>query len=1793
MHMSNTHDHRSYQEVLMTGLTRATGAQATMSPAPGPCGPVSQPGAVALYVLINGVRIPVQGDQIGVGPSHCPDGTNHVYMHHAWHKVISVAVQAPHAKAPNMPTAPVRTALPNNCVALPPTSRRMHADHPQGLSALFFGPTYTIVSTEGGTPFRQLLAVACRSALQEVSGEGIANAFAAMSMGRIQYLGNAAQPEEGATPSRPAPTRVRLASLPTAYKHALMEYRHLVGKFVRKTLGWHVIFCENGEALPATAAPSTPSNRFALFEEDGPDANTGEPARQDSSAVPVSPSGPPPPPTVDALTGTVVCKRFRGKPFYAVATYKPEQELPFVYEVVYTDGDRELMCCQEVKDHKVGTWKEVPQRFKKTLKRLGGKMRNHTAPPAVPLNTHDGAIMRKRFGGRWYYGVATFMPLERPPYVYTITYEDSDSETMTFTEVSKCVVHSFDMVPTDRHARLIALGGKADGQPHVHRDTAAPQGDSGECRQPTLGANQGQQRTRTARLTAQQQQRRAANKRRRRRAAGRLRMANLAWCAQGLKVGYVNVCGMTQLKAAELQGMLGALNLDILAVVETWEGRCQVCSIPGYVFISKPRQGGSGGGVGFYVSNSIAPLVSAHTHTHVPEALWLELSSTRRGGAHVMVGAVYLPPSTLDNRANIQSVYSALQMDIEAFKQKGEVIVLGDLNSKVGKASCAGDHIGEWGEDEPANDAGQALIDMLKATDMYTLNGRHPSPSAECHTPQYTRARLVSRADGSIEAQYSVLDYILAPKDWALPTNSKPAVSSIQVEAQKCISGSDHLLLWCIIPHTIDKQHVEKHTRRKANIHLLITPGSDRLHHQANYQQEVEGSLQGYLDLLTDLAQQVNAGTMSADSAVNQAKAELVIRVHHAVERSIGFRGPSNKAQNAKRPPVYTKEVRNAVRNRDQTQTNLLNAQVVALADPTNADVLQEAQAAVLLAQKNVKAAVAKARASITDKHIDDVFECDSRHDSKGVWRGLQRLGGKQSTTSSNPRALQGPDGSLVMGDQQIADVLAAQFERATNPETFAANACFDDLHKKTIEAEVSAYRTSTSRIAIGPDELSAPITFDEVDLQCRRLHNQKAPSPLDDVNNELLKYGGHALTDALTSFFDLQFQLETKSQTTGVIKALYKKDDPTVASNYRPITLGSALDKLYNMVLNDRICRYLEANNGLHEAQQGFRQGRSTIDNIFMLNQCLNARMKENLTTFLMFVDIEKAYDSVWRPGLLWHLWQKGIQGKLFRVLAQMTDSPTSIVLHNGTFSSPFKPGMGWEQGDTLATTMFNIFVDSVLQEVWQSQHGLPLSQHNDSSFAQLIALMYADDMVGMTDSHAAMQALINTTKAALTRWRLKASVKPTDGSKTAVMVVRGGTMAARQRAAKIGPAQVPPFMWGDITIPQVRSYRYLGVWYSDVGTWEEHMRIRKEKADAAAHAQHGVLYQARLSWRLRKLTLTAVVQPVLTYAAQVWHNHTKAHRAKLDSWQMQLLRRMCHCPPNTSAECLQQELGITPTHVVCDISALTYWHHLRTLSSDRLLHQVHQAWGTANQPWQQNISKLLAEYDIDPALTSSCTKKQFAAYVKTKAAQRVQQLWTTGSRTTSTTLQRYRDTYGPGIIAQHKPAAREYIEKLSQMRRGHAAELCMKLRLECLPLRAMHSHRRQNETSAQQAQRELCPVCNDASETAAHFLLECSAYTACRNTLFTKLQKTVPDALAVIQAGSANDTWRLLLKDDVLGNDDTVQEDMADTTNALTEGGSAVTAMKAVADFVCDAWKLRSTALAGRGTNEGDLMV
>jgi hypothetical protein len=608
-----------------------------------------------------------------------------------------------------------------------------------------------------------------------------------------------------------------------------------------------------------------------------------------------------------------------------------------------------------------------------------------------------------------------------------------------------------------------------------------------------------------------------------------------------------------------------------------------------------------------------------------------------------------------------------------------------------------------------------------------------------------------------------------------------------------------------------------------------------------------------------------------------------------------------------------------------------------------------------MAASRQVKSAVADARQCKQAADIQAVVNDMDSHNSRGMWRGLQRLAGQRGN-GAGPQMLQNSDGVLTMGAQQMADILAKQYAHTTNAQAFAENAGFDEEHKQQIEDSVATYRLAQEE---GPIHLARDINEAEVEFHCRSLHNCKSPSPIDDVNNELLKYGGAPIYHALTTLFNMQFEAEHKAQTPGVIIPLYKKDDPTVAVNYRPITLGSTLDKLYNTILNSRICRHLEGSNELHDAQHGFRAGRSAVDNIFMLTQIINARKHQKHDTYMLFLDIEKAYDSVWRAGLLYHLWNKGITGRMFRVLAQMTDHPSSMVFHKGTYSAAFAPGMGWEQGDTLATTMFNVHIDAVLQHVWAEHPGVSIPA-TGQGLGKMVALMYADDLGALAGSAEDLTTLITAVRTALTKWRLKASVKPGDGSKTAVMVIKGTRQT--RRTAAVAPHN-HTWLWGSIEIPQVSSYRYLGAWLASTGKWDEHITKRMQKASNAAAAQHKIMAQSKLPWHLRHLTLTSVVQPVLTYACQVWCRATRTMRGQLDTWQFANVKRTFHCPSTTAHACIQQELGITPLHVACDMWTLCYWHHLRQLSEDRLLLQVFKSWtGNAN-PWLQNINKLRSE--------------------------------------------------------------------------------------------------------------------------------------------------------------------------------------------------------------------------------------
>ena len=75
-----------------------------------------------------------------------------------------------------------------------------------------------------------------------------------------------------------------------------------------------------------------------------------------------------------------------------------------------------------------------------------------------------------------------------------------------------------------------------------------------------------------------------------------------------------------------------------------------------------------------------------------------------------------------------------------------------------------------------------------------------------------------------------------------------------------------------------------------------------------------------------------------------------------------------------------------------------------------------------------------------------------------------------------------------------------------------------------------------------------------------------------------------------------------------------------------------------------------------LHEGQAGFHVGRSCTDNVYVLNEVVQSRLKEGKVTYAFFLDVKKAYDTVWRDGLWLKLWEMGVKGE------SMEDNQTNV---------------------------------------------------------------------------------------------------------------------------------------------------------------------------------------------------------------------------------------------------------------------------------------------------------------------------------------------------------------------------------------------------------------------------------------------------------------------------------------------------------------------------------------------------
>ncbi|XP_060858335.1 uncharacterized protein LOC132935733 [Metopolophium dirhodum] len=138
-------------------------------------------------------------------------------------------------------------------------------------------------------------------------------------------------------------------------------------------------------------------------------------------------------------------------------------------------------------------------------------------------------------------------------------------------------------------------------------------------------------------------------------------------------------------------------------------------------------------------------------------------------------------------------------------------------------------------------------------------------------------------------------------------------------------------------------------------------------------------------------------------------------------------------------------------------------------------------------------------------------------------------------------------------------------------------------------------------------------------------------------------------------------------------------------------------MTKLLEKIINSRLMWYLEYNNLLSNLQHGFRKNNSTLDSLAIIENEIKETFNQNKYLVLLSLDLQKAFDTIWRHRLIKYKVQLNLKGNIINFITNYLSNRTIQVSNNGALSFPFILHNGSPQGSPLSSTLFLLAINDL----------------------------------------------------------------------------------------------------------------------------------------------------------------------------------------------------------------------------------------------------------------------------------------------------------------------------------------------------------------------------------------------------------------------------------------------------------------------------------------------------------------
>lgn len=447
-------------------------------------------------------------------------------------------------------------------------------------------------------------------------------------------------------------------------------------------------------------------------------------------------------------------------------------------------------------------------------------------------------------------------------------------------------------------------------------------------------------------------------------------------------------------------------------------------------------------------------------------------------------------------------------------------------------------------------------------------------------------------------------------------------------------------------------------------------------------------------------------------------------------------------------------------------------------------------------------------------------------------------------------------EGNMITGENEVAQRFQEYFE-----EILHSDIDNNELREPTIEMSGHI------------EELETP-TREEIAEIIRKQKNGKSPGE-NEINAELIKYGGDLVTEQVHQLIEKIWQQETmpESWETSVLIPIHKKGKKDECKNYRGIALLDTVYKIMAKCLEMRLKQYGEEIIG--DYQCGFRAGRSVMDHIFTLKQTQRMGYEYEIPIHVMFIDFQKAYDSIKRNQLYEVMKKLEIPRKLIRLTKVTLEKTKTKIKFNNHMSDYFETNTGLKQGDPLSTTLFNLMLEYIIRE-----SGINRAGSLKTKTTTLLA--YADDVTILSTSEKELKNTCKSFIVAAEELNLKINEEKSKYMKM-----------APQKKHSTNQHLMIEMDTKIIKIEQVSSYIYLGIVVKDNGDEEENTEARLIKASKQAGALNKILRSKTISIKSKLHLYKTVIRPTALYGTEMWILG-KAEANRVDVWERKILRRI-----------------------------------------------------------------------------------------------------------------------------------------------------------------------------------------------------------------------------------------------------------------------------------------------------------